>query len=57
MDEDDGEEEDWDLAKYRKEQEDEDLAAEEKRIRDLQLSGGATSEVGADDADGGTQTD
>ncbi|KAJ8488226.1 hypothetical protein ONZ51_g3702 [Trametes cubensis] len=57
VDEDDGEEEDWDLAKYRKEQEDEDLAAEEKRIRDLQLSGGATSEVGADDADGGTQTD
>ncbi|KAI0367954.1 hypothetical protein BV20DRAFT_949125 [Pilatotrama ljubarskyi] len=53
-DEEEGEEEDWDLAKFRKEQEDADLAAEEKRIRDLQLSGKTGSEVGADDADGGT---
>ncbi|KAI0359776.1 hypothetical protein OH77DRAFT_1446355 [Trametes cingulata] len=55
-DEEEGEEEDWDLAKYRREQEDEDLAAEEKRIRDLQLSGRAASEVGTDDADGGTSS-
>ena len=54
--EDEGEvdEEEWDLAKYRKEKEDEDLAAEEERIRNLQLEGGSTTEVGADDADGGT---
>ncbi|KAI0636019.1 hypothetical protein C8Q77DRAFT_1100925 [Trametes polyzona] len=56
-DEDEGEEEDWDIAKYRKEKEDEDVAAEEQRIRDLQLSGGAArSEAGTDDADGGTQS-
>ncbi|OJT11036.1 Translation machinery-associated protein 46 [Trametes pubescens] len=48
-------EEDWDLAKYRKEQEDEAAAAEEQRIRALQLSGGVESEVGIDDADGGTE--
>ncbi|KAL7279255.1 hypothetical protein ACG7TL_007096 [Trametes sanguinea] len=53
-DEEEADEEDWDLAKYRKQQEEEDLAAEEKRIRDLQLSEGRTPTVGADDADGGT---
>ena len=35
-DEDEGED-DWDLAKYRKEQEDERLAAEDERIRQLSL--------------------
>nr|VWP01284.1 Lon protease (EC (ATP-dependent protease La) [Ganoderma boninense] len=52
-DEEEPDEDDWDLAKYRKEKEDEDLAAEEERIRSLQLGGGY-SEVAADDADGGT---
>ncbi|RPD60169.1 hypothetical protein L226DRAFT_535100 [Lentinus tigrinus ALCF2SS1-7] len=47
-------EEDWDLAKYRKEQEEEDRAAEEERIRQLQLNGVESVEVAADDADGGT---
>ncbi|KAI0707272.1 hypothetical protein C8Q76DRAFT_748544 [Earliella scabrosa] len=50
-DEEEADEEDWDLAKYRKEKEDEDLAAEEERIRNLQLGEGASSK---DDADGGT---
>ncbi|KAI0775121.1 hypothetical protein BD413DRAFT_689648 [Trametes elegans] len=53
-DEEEGEEEEWDLTKYRQQQEEEDLAAEQQRIRDLQLSGQEPSEVGADDADGGT---
>ena len=34
------EEDDWDLAKYRQEKEDEDLAAEERRIAELQISDG-----------------
>ena len=33
----DEEEEDWDLAKYRRQQEEEDLAAEAQRIHDLGL--------------------
>ena len=53
-DEEEADEDDWDLAKYRKEKEDEDLAAEEERIRNLQLGGGGYSDVAADDADGGT---
>ncbi|KAM5531792.1 hypothetical protein V8D89_014562 [Ganoderma adspersum] len=53
-DEEEADEDDWDLAKYRKEKEDEDLAAEEERIRSLQLGGGGYSDVAADDADGGT---
>ncbi|KAI9000428.1 hypothetical protein BD414DRAFT_532299 [Trametes punicea] len=53
-DEEETEETEWDLAKYRKEKEEEDLAVE-KRIRDLQLSDGAAATVGADDADGGTR--
>lgn len=55
-DEEEGEEDEWDIAKYRKQQEDEDLAAEEERIRQLALdgSGGVPEEVFADDADGGT---
>lgn len=36
-DEDEGDEEDWDLDKYRKEKEAEDLAAEERRIAALSL--------------------
>lgn len=36
QDEDD-EEEEWDLAQYRQQQEDEDLAAEEQRVHDLTL--------------------
>ncbi|CDO69726.1 hypothetical protein BN946_scf184687.g11 [Trametes cinnabarina] len=56
-DEEEADEEDWDLAKYRKQQEEENLAAEEKRIRDLQLSEGGRADVGADDADGGTRAD
>ncbi|KAF5334857.1 hypothetical protein D9758_014293 [Tetrapyrgos nigripes] len=36
----DGEGEDWDLDKYRREKEEEDLAAEEKRIADLGLHDG-----------------
>ena len=36
-DEDEGDEDLWDLAKYRREQEDADLAAEEERIRALAL--------------------
>ncbi|ETW83338.1 hypothetical protein HETIRDRAFT_444668 [Heterobasidion irregulare TC 32-1] len=36
-DEDEGDEDSWDLAKYRREQEDADLAAEEERIRALAL--------------------
>ncbi|KAI0671824.1 hypothetical protein C8Q78DRAFT_972582 [Trametes maxima] len=55
-DEEEADEDEWDLAKFRKEKEDEDLAAEERRIRDLQLSGDVSLEVGADDADGGTST-
>ncbi|KAK7466120.1 Translation machinery-associated protein 46 [Stygiomarasmius scandens] len=39
-DSDDDGEEDWDLAKYRKEKEDEDLAAEEARIAALSLQDG-----------------
>ncbi|KAI0719382.1 hypothetical protein C8T65DRAFT_636526 [Cerioporus squamosus] len=53
-DDDEPEEDEWDLAKYRKEQEDADIAAEEERIRQLQLGEGGHSEVAADDADGGT---
>ncbi|KAI0787567.1 hypothetical protein C8Q74DRAFT_1252558 [Fomes fomentarius] len=53
-DEDEGEEEDWDIAQYRRQKEDEDRAAEEERIRELQLSGGTNAEVSTDDADGGT---
>ena len=53
-DEEDPDEAEWDLAKYRQEKEDEDLAAEEERIRALQISAGEVLEVGADDADGGT---
>ncbi|KAK7031172.1 Translation machinery-associated protein 46 [Paramarasmius palmivorus] len=40
QDEDDDSEDDWDLAKYRREKEEEDLAAEEKRIADLALQDG-----------------
>ena len=40
----------WDLAKYRKEKEDKDLAAKEERIRNLQLGGGGYSDVAANDA-------
>ncbi|ESK82551.1 translation machinery-associated protein 46 [Moniliophthora roreri MCA 2997] len=39
-DSDDDGEDDWDLAKYRREKEEEDLAAEEKRIADLALQDG-----------------
>ncbi|EEB90926.1 hypothetical protein MPER_10804, partial [Moniliophthora perniciosa FA553] len=39
-DSDDDAEDDWDLAKYRREKEEEDLAAEEKRIADLALQDG-----------------
>lgn len=44
----DEEEEDWDLAKYRKEQEEEDLAREEQRIRDLSLQDGGSPSVSGD---------
>ncbi|KAI0091071.1 hypothetical protein BDY19DRAFT_991652 [Irpex rosettiformis] len=37
FEDDEEEEEEWDLAKYRKQQEDEDLEAEQQRIRDLGL--------------------
>ncbi|KAI0749641.1 hypothetical protein C8Q80DRAFT_1163116 [Daedaleopsis nitida] len=53
--EEEGEEEDWDLAQYRRAQEDEDLVAEEERIRKLQLGEGPSSDPAADDADGGTE--
>ena len=36
-DEEDGEDEDWDLSKYRRQKEDEDIAAENERIRLLAL--------------------
>ncbi|RDX57184.1 hypothetical protein OH76DRAFT_1368069 [Lentinus brumalis] len=53
-DDDEPEDDEWDLAKYRKEQEDADRLAEEERIRQLQLGESGYSEVPADDADGGT---
>ncbi|KAK7682507.1 hypothetical protein QCA50_014307 [Cerrena zonata] len=40
------EEEDWDIAKYRMEKEEEEMAAEEKRIAELQLSDGYSPEGG-----------
>ncbi|KAL0067703.1 Translation machinery-associated protein 46 [Marasmius tenuissimus] len=46
-DEDDDGEDEWDLAKYRREQEEEDLAAEEQRIADLKLQDGGYHEDGA----------
>lgn len=46
------EEEDWDLAQFRQEQEDEDLAAEEQRIRELQIQD--TGEIPYDDGSGGS---
>lgn len=42
----DEEEEEWDLEKYRKEKEEEDLAAEEERIRALEL--GESPQIQAD---------
>ena len=48
FDDTDEEEEDWDLEKYRKEKEEEDLAAEEARIRTLQLADGQLPEASAD---------
>ncbi|KAL0953299.1 hypothetical protein HGRIS_004548 [Hohenbuehelia grisea] len=51
-DEDDGDaSDDWDLAKYRKEQEDEDLAEEERRIANMHVEEGYP-EDGAGTADG-----
>ncbi|KAJ3542619.1 hypothetical protein NM688_g5954 [Phlebia brevispora] len=48
------EEEEWDLAKYRKEKEEEDIAAEEERIRHLQLVDGEPSaSAQAEDDTGG----
>ena len=47
FDDSDEEEDEWDLATYRKEKEDEDLALEEERIRNLSLQdGGAPSATG-----------
>ncbi|KAA1477150.1 hypothetical protein DENSPDRAFT_844325 [Dentipellis sp. KUC8613] len=53
-DSDEEDEEDWDLAKYRREQEDRDLAAEEERIRNLSLQSGEPNgdAGGAADGDG-----
>ncbi|OBZ66270.1 Translation machinery-associated protein 46 [Grifola frondosa] len=50
-DEEEVEEEEWDLAQYRKQKEEEDLAAEAQRIHDLQLED--ESEGPAHDAEGG----
>ena len=44
--------EDWDLGKYRKEKEDEDLAMEEQRIADLSLQDGI-NEGNAEGSGGG----
>ncbi|KAG7089265.1 hypothetical protein E1B28_010963 [Marasmius oreades] len=46
-DEEDDGEDDWDLAKYRREQEEESLAVEEKRVADLALHDGEYHENGA----------
>ncbi len=43
------EEEEWDIAKWRHEKEEEDLAAEEQRLRDLQLSEGSPLEGSSGD--------
>lgn len=54
-DEDEGDaSDDWDLAKYRREQEEDNLAAEEKRIADLGLRDGL-SEGGAEGSGGGRE--
>ncbi|CCL98649.1 uncharacterized protein FIBRA_00651 [Fibroporia radiculosa] len=52
-DEDPDDEEEWDLAKYRKAKEDEDLAAEEDRIKNLNLQ----DEESSRDSEGGTSRD
>lgn len=46
---------DWDLAKYRREKEDEDLAAEELRIANLSLSGHGVNAGAADGSGGGRE--
>jgi len=48
-DSDDEEGEDWDLAKYRRQKEDEDLADEERRIAELALEDGAPPEGAGSD--------
>ncbi|TFY66361.1 hypothetical protein EVG20_g4729 [Dentipellis fragilis] len=52
-DSDEEDEEDWDLAKYRREQEDRDVAEEEERIRNLSLQNGESN----GDADGAADGD
>lgn len=51
-DEEEGDEEDWDLSKFRKEQEDADLVAEEERIQDLSLRDQESSTAGSESVGG-----
>jgi AraC-like DNA-binding protein len=55
QDEEDGDaSDDWDLNKYRREQEEDNLAAEELRIAQLALQSGYHEEVGESSAGGGS---
>jgi len=50
---DDEESDDWDLSKYRREKEEEDMAAEELRIANLSLSANGVNAGAADGSGGG----
>jgi len=52
-DEEEGDEEDWDLTKYRKQKEEEDMAEEELRLANISLQGGSAQRNG--DGGGGGQ--